>query len=357
VHRIGALPGEGIGPEVVGAALDVLAALDGLGGLSLELRVGPQVASRAGWAPGRLTEAEAHFVEEVFGDGGAVLCGPRGGRFVYDLRERFDLFCELTPVRPLTVLSDTGPCRAETVRDADLVFVGESLGGLYFGSHRKHRRAGSLREASHRFGYKRRAVDRILRVAVGLALLRRGRLSLVQKSSGAPSISSLWLEAALQLAEPLGVELELLEVDNACYQVVADARHFDVVVSPSLFGDGLADVAALLLGSRGVSHSASFGEQGRAVYQTGHGAARDLAGSDRANPLGQILSLASLLEESFGLGELAAAVRTGTQAVLADGWRTPDLLAPGCTPVGTRELGKRIAERAHAAALRADEPA
>jgi 3-isopropylmalate dehydrogenase len=111
----------------------------------------------------------------------------------------------------------------------------------------------------------------------------------------------------------------------------------------------VSDTAALLLGSRGLSLSANFGAARRAVYQTGHGAAHDLAGSDRANPLGQIRSLALLLRESFGRVDLETAVERAVEGVLAAGWRTPDVMAAGCTCVGTRELGRRVADAAGAA--------
>lgn len=353
-HPVGVLIGEGIGHEVVPVALEVLSALEGARPVRFDVRVGPQPGATGEDDPGHLTGAEAEFCRATFERRGALLCGPRGGRFVYDLRRRFELFGKLTPVRPLASLLDTGPLRPETVRGADLLFVRENVGGLYFGSHRQRREGRFLEEAHHAFGYDRPAVERVLRLSAELAQGRRRRLALVVKRAGVPAISDLWCECAAEICEAGDVQLEVLEVDNACYQVVADARRFDVVASPNMFGDVLADVGALLLGSRGLSHSLNLGDQRRAVYQTGHGAARDLAGSDRANPVGQVLALAGMLETSFGLAALADAVRAGVQAVLADGWRTPDVMARGCTEVGTRELGKRIADRVHALAAAAE---
>jgi 3-isopropylmalate dehydrogenase len=118
------------------------------------------------------------------------------------------------------------------------------------------------------------------------------------------------------------------------------------VAAPNLFGDVLADIGAALLGSRGVSFSGNFSEAGNAAYQTNHGAAYDLAGSDRANPVGQILSLAMMLHESFGLGEEAAAIRHAIRSVWREGFRTEDVAAGGLCVVGTREMGFRVAERA-----------
>jgi 3-isopropylmalate dehydrogenase len=353
-HLIGVLPGEGVGPEVVAASLDVLAAIDGAGGARFDVRFGPEARPGTTDPSGSLGEAEHEFCRDVFDDGGAVFCGPRGGRFVYELRERFDLFCKLTPVEPLPALCGAGVVGEETARRARLVFVRENVGGLYFGSEHERREGGVLREVSHTFGYRRDEVDRIVELAVQLAAFRSGRLTVVVKGGGVPGISRLWREAAAAVEDAFDVVCEVLEVDNACYQIVADPARFDVLVSPNMFGDVLADVSALLLGSRGASFSGNFGAVRRAVYQTAHGAALDLAGRDVANPVGQILSLALLLEESFDRPDLARAVRVGADRALAEGWRTPDVAGPDCERVGTRELGKRIAEHVHEAVTGAD---
>jgi 3-isopropylmalate dehydrogenase len=349
-HVIGALPGEGVGPEVVGAALDVLEAVAEASAVPFAVRRGGPIGLAARRETGaELPPAAASFCEGVFADGGAVLCGPGGGRFVYDLRAKFDLYCKLVPLRPLAALRGVGPLRERSVEGVDVVIVRENVGGAYFGEHGARRRGPEIGEAYHQFRYDAGQVERILRVAFELARRRRGRLAVVVKPSGVPSISELWMERAALLNETYGVELELLEVDNACYQIVADAARFDVVAAPNLFGDVVSDTAALLLGSRGLSLSANFGAARRAVYQTGHGAAHDLAGSDRANPLGQIRSLALLLRESFGRVDLETAVERAVEDVLAAGWRTPDVMAAGCTCVGTRELGCRVADAAGAA--------
>jgi 3-isopropylmalate dehydrogenase len=346
---IGVLPGEGVGPEVIGAALDVLEAVEEVSGQRFELRTGGPIGLAAKRATGsELTPDVVGFCEETFADGGALLCGPGGGRFVYDLRERFDLYCKLAPVQPLAALRGAGPLRAEAVDGVDIVVVRENIGGIYFGEHGESRPGQRSAAAHHHFGYEAGQVDRIVRVAMELARRRRGRLSVIVKRAGVPSISRLWIERAEELNAGFGLELDVLEIDNACYQIVASAPGFDVVVAPNLFGDVVADIAALLLGSRGVSHSANFGEGGRAVYQTGHGGAHDLEGTDRANPIGQIRALAMLLHESFGMVQLRQAIDGAIERALSDGWRTADVTEPGCKLVGTRELGRRIAEIAGA---------
>jgi len=146
------------------------------------------------------------------------------------------------------------------------------------------------------------------------------------------------------MAAGTGVAWQVLEIDNAAYQLIANPRELDIVVAPNMFGDVLSDAASVLLGSRGLSFSGNFGRERRAIYQTGHGAAQDLAGRDRANPVGQIFSLAMMLRESFGWQREAAAIETATSAVLGQGWRTPDIASATSRVIGTRELGTRIAD-------------
>jgi 3-isopropylmalate dehydrogenase len=339
---IGVLPGEGIGPEVIEASLRLLAAIETATGHAFELRYGGRIGVDAVRESGQaLTPAVTRFCADVFAAGGAIFCGPGGGRFVYDLRASFDLFCKLVPLRPLPALAGTGVLVTDAVRDVDILMIRENTGGLYLGEAGTERTAGGTR-AWHRFHYDEDQVDRILRLAIRAAGLRRGRLCVVTKPSGVPGISELWRSLAEELTNGTGIELRLLEVDNACYQVIADARSFDVIAAPNMFGDVLADAASLLLGSRGMSYSANYSPGGCAVYQTGHGAAYDLAGTGRANPVGQIQSLAMMLGESFGLPAIAAALLDATSEVLAAGIRTADIMTRGCRVVGTQALAAHI---------------
>ncbi len=186
---------------------------------------------------------------------------------------------------------------------------------------------------------------RIVGLAVSAAEQRRQKLCVVHKPGGTPAISELWVDVARACAEGSGVELRFLEVDTAAYLLLAEASTFDVVVTPNMFGDVLADAAAVLLGSRGMSYSWNVNEAGYAVYQTGHGAAYDLAGSGVANPLGQIQTLAALLRESFGLTDVARAILSACDDVLAAGRRTADIPCPGGTAVSTQELAMAVAEQ------------
>jgi 3-isopropylmalate dehydrogenase len=303
--------------------------------LPLEIRRGPA----RGGIDGRI----AAFCESVFADGGALFCGAAGGRFVYDLRRRFDLYCKLVPLRPSAALADASIVRPERLHRVDLLIVRENLGGLYFGAY--GRRDGG-RVAYQECAYGADQVGRILRVALDLARARRGRLSVVVKSGGIPEVSALWREQTEAVAAGQDAAVEILEVDNAGFQLVNDPGRYDVIAAPNLFGDVLADAATVLLGSRGMSYSANFGPAGVAAYQTGHGAAHDLVGSDAANPVAQIASAALMLRESFGLDEEARRIEAAVERVLAAGTRTPDVAGPTSRVVGTRELARCVAEQA-----------
>jgi 3-isopropylmalate dehydrogenase len=333
---IGVLPGEGIGPEVINASLVVLDAIQSATNLSFSIRTGGKIGCEAQRETGHALAPEViQFCRSVFADHGAIFCGPGGGRFVYDLRRQFDLYCKMVPLQPVGALQDTGVLKPAAVENIDVLVIRESIGGLYFGDFGLEDQA-DRRRAYHCFYYDETQVARILRVAIHAASLRRKRLCIVTKPGGAPSISELWRQQAESLTVGLDVDTRMLEVDNACYQLVAEARSFDVVVAPNMFGDVLADSAALLLGSRGMSYSANFSDHGMAVYQTGHGAAYDLAGTDRANPVGQIQSLAMMLRESFGLGLLSTQIGAAISDTLAAGWRTraADRREPLCAAYG-----------------------
>ncbi|TAN47421.1 MAG: 3-isopropylmalate dehydrogenase [Methylococcaceae bacterium] len=342
---MGVLTGEGVGAEVIPVTLALLKRLQAHTLRRFELRQGGDIGKAALALHGAsLTDEVVDFCRGVFDDNGAVLCGPGGERFVYELRARFDLFCKFTPLKPTPALQDTGVLRPAALENVDIVAVRENVGGLYFGEWGQRRSPCGSSSVYHHFAYHEKDVERILRVALSLARQRRGRLCVTVKPGGVPAISALWEEKARHLAQGYDVQVNVMEIDNAAYQLIANARQFDVLVSPNMFGDVLADCGALLLGSRGMSFSGNFSAEGYAVYQTGHGAAHDIAGSDRANPVGQIYSLAMLLRESFAWQEGAQALETAVATTLACGYRTPDVAAAGSKVVGTTELGRRIGD-------------
>lgn len=342
---IGVVHGEGVGSEVMEAALDGLDAIMHLENLTIDLRFGPELGPRPAFS-----SELAGFFESVFAAGGPVLCGPAGGRFVYDLRQHFDLNYKLVPLRPFIRCGDIGPLRAERTAGVDVLIVRENVGGLYFGEWGRASVRG-MDHAYQTFGYTRAQIERVVREAAARAAKRRKGLCAVVKTDGVPAVSRLWREVLERETRGMGLAMNVLEVDNAAYQLINNPRQFDVIVAPNMFGDVLGDVGALLLGARGMSFSGNFGPGGRAVYQTAHGAAHDIAGRDRSNPIGQILAVAMMLRESLDLPAAAEAVESAVEEVLAGGVRTADIATPGCRIVGTREMGACIAHALRVASV------
>ena len=354
VHHVGVFLGEGVGAEVVPVAMRMLDVLATHSSRQFQLHQGGLIGLPAKAVCGSSLSGEVTaFGQRLFADGGAMFCGPGGDRFVYELRARFNLYCKFTPLEPLPELRAAGAVRPEIAAATDIVAVRENMGGIYQGEWGSAGDPGA-RVASHRFDYREADVRRIMGVACDLAATRRGQVHVVLKPGGIPSISSLWRDCAGEIARAKGVALGELEIDNAVFQLIADPGQFDVIVSPNMFGDVLADCGSLLLASRGLSFSGNFNDLGHAVYQTGHGAARDIAGKNVANPIGQILSLGMMLRESFCWPQADAALRQSIRATLRQGIATGDLAMPGTRTVGTTEFGDAVA--ANLTALLADQP-
>ena len=356
-YLIGVLRGEGIGSEIIEPTLRVLEAATAERSIRIRTCFGGSIGKAALRETGcSLSEEVKRFCQEVFQQQGALLCGPAGARFVYDLRLYFDLFCKIIPIRPILPADDFDVLKPAALEDVDIVLVRENVAGVYMGKWGEERRENQT-VASHAFEYHSGQVERILKTAIDLAQSRRGRLTLVVKSEGMPSISRLWTDSLREMACHSGIATEILEVDNAAYQLIHCARKFDVMVTSNMMGDILGDLGAVLLGAREMSFSGNFGPAGRAVYQTAHGAAHGLAGQNIANPLGQILSLSMLLRINFRMFDLADRIEAAVKQVLKEGWRTVDMAFPGCKHVGTREMGDRIAEAVRASNLEAERAA
>lgn len=351
---LGVLKGVGIGPDVIDASLQALEAVSRVTGLRFEVREGGPIGEEALAHYGTPLPGEtAAFCEEVFAAGGAILSGPAGGRYVYDLRRRFDLFCKFVPEKPVPALARIGCLRPEHLDVVDILIVRDNIGGVYQGEWSEDTAHGR-RVARHAFAYHEADVLRLATVAARAAADRRGALTVVVKDGGIPTISNLWRDVAGAAAARHGVAARFLNVDAIAYELIQHPRRFDVIVAPNLFGDVVADLAGLLVGSRGITFSGNFDPYGHGVFQTNHGCAKDLAGTDTANPAGQIFSLAMLLHEAFDLPEAAALVEGAVEDVWRDGWRTADVAEPGCRVVGTREMAGMVAKRiAESAALAA----
>jgi 3-isopropylmalate dehydrogenase len=344
-YLIGVLKGEGLGPEVIGCALRVLEALQSVSGHEFRIEWGGPIGLEAQRQYGEaLSDDVIQFCRGIFARRGAVLAGPGAGRFVYDLRRTFSLYCKLSPLKVFDEMSNAGRMKPEFTRGVDIMMVRENLSGLYQGRCTESSEPSVGRVAKHTFSYSEEEVRRILAVGARIALKRKGEMVVVFKESGIPGISALWRDCAIEIASAAGIRLVFLDIDFAAYRLLHHARELDVVVAPNMFGDVLSDLGALLLASRGLSYSGSFASDGASVFQTNHGSGHDLVGTDRANPVGQILSLAMLLRESFGLSREASLIEQSIAHVWRTGWRTADVMERGCRQAGTRVMGVLIAE-------------
>jgi 3-isopropylmalate dehydrogenase len=329
----------------------VLEAVCGITGVRPEVTTGGDIGCDAEKTCGTPLPGEVvAFCQEVFQRGGAILNGPGGGRYVYDLRRQFDLFFKISPIQAGCGLAEASPLKKELLEGLDMLIVRENISGLYQGVGDSSTEGSGELVTRHAFTYRESVVQRFLHAAARLAATRRGILTVVFKQHGVPTISAMWQKCAQEAARAHGVLCKVVDVDLMAYQLVSQPQEFDVIAAPNMFGDVLADLAAVLLGSRAMSFSGNYTPQGHGVYQTNHGAAYDLAGSDEASPVGQILSLAMMLRHSFALEAEAGAIEQGVQDVWREGWRTREVMAHGMKLAGTRKMAELIASAAAGAA-------
>jgi 3-isopropylmalate dehydrogenase len=369
-YRIATIPGDGVGPEVVGAARRVLDATGALFGFAIDWT--ELVAGGAGIdAYGAAIRAED---VDTAGASDAVLLGAVGGpkwddpaarvrpeQALFALRGGLELFANLRPVSVHPALIPTSPLRPELLAGVDLLIVRELTSGLYFGRPSEERSTSDGRVAVDTLWYTEAEIRRVVRLAFELAAGRRGRLTSVDKAN-VLATSRLWRKVVEEVrgdfpAVSLGHQL----VDSCAMLLVKQPASFDVLVTENLFGDILSDEAAVLAGSLGMLPSASLGERRTAhgrfgLYEPIHGSAPDIAGQDVANPLGTILSAAMLLRWSLGLEAAAAAVEAAVRDALNDAFRTLDLVPPGSADgapiwgdelrhVGTSGMADAVIER------------
>ncbi len=257
------------------------------------------------------------------------------------LRGSLELFANLRPAVLHKQLKEACPLKPEIIGDSlDILIVRELTGGIYFG--KRGRTEGGAYDT---MAYSEKEIERVLRVGYGAAMKRRKKVTVVDKANILET-SRLWREVANRVAKDYPeVETSFLYVDNCSMQLIRDPRQFDVIVTENMFGDILSDEASMLTGSIGMLASASLGETKRGMYEPIHGSAPDIAGKDVANPIATVLSAAMLLRYSFDLEEEACAVENAVTKTLDDGYRTADIWSEGMKKVGTKEMGRLIAER------------
>lgn len=353
--RILVLAGDGIGPEVTREAVRVLRHVSEKFGHELLLEeglIGAEAIRRTG-SPLPEPTLKAALAADATLLGAVGLPefdnappDQRPEKGLLGLRKALGVFANLRPVRAWRPLLDASPLKNHRVEGADLVIVRELTGGLYYGTPRGISGAGPEERGVNSMVYTRAEIERIAHVAFRLARNRRRKLASVDKSN-VLEVSQLWRRVVTDLAAHYpDVELEHILVDNCAMQLILNPRRFDVVLTENMFGDILSDEAAVLAGSIGMLPSASIGEQKPSgayvgLYEPVHGSAPDIAGQNRANPLGAVGSVAAMLEYSFGLKEEAAAVNRAIELVLEKGVVTADLHPQG-RPATTSEVGDAL---------------
>ena len=327
------LPGDGIGPEVIDAAVLVLEAVTARSGHQLHYTrelVGGCSIDRSGVALTDEVLAAARASD-------AVLLGAVGGpkwdiplapvrpeQGILGLRRGLEVYTNIRPVKAYPALADVSPLKAERLAGVDLVVLRELTGGLYFGEQRREVINGR-EQATDTLVYNEDEIRRIVHFAFRLARTRRRHVTSVDKANIIET-SRLWRRVATQVAtEYPDVTIEHVLVDTAAMRLIARPTSFDVVVTENMFGDILTDEAAVLAGSMGMLPSASLGDSRRGLYEPVHGTAPDIAGKGIANPLGAILSAALMLRHSLGLEDEAARIERAVESVINAGCRPPDL--------------------------------
>ena len=350
--RVAVLPGDGIGPEVVAPAAEVLRKAAALAGMDVTL-VWEVVGGRAIDERGNpLPDATLKLCH----DSDAILFGAVGGprwdhvdpnirpeAGLLRLRQALDLFANLRPAKLFSALADASPLKREVVDGLDIVILRELTGDIYYGQPRGIETYEGGQRGINTMVYTTREIERILRLGFEIARQRNRRLASVDKANVLET-SRLWRQTADHVAQDYpDVTLEHMYVDNAAMQLVRAPKQFDVLVTGNLFGDILSDEAAMLTGSIGMAASASLSRD-TGLYEPVHGSAPDIAGKGWANPLATILSVAMLCKYTLKLDDLARCIEAAVEHVLAQGYRTRDIQAPGTRLVGTAEMGKLVLE-------------
>ena len=345
--------GDGIGPEVTNEAVAVLRDIAELGGHTIQIdekRIGGVAIVNDG-TPLPKETLDAALASD------AVLLGAVGGNEFNSLppdkrpeagllaiRAALGGFANLRPAFAFKELAVNSPLRPEIVDGADILFVRELLGGLYFGNPREWNRQTG--EAWNTMRYTRDEVARVARIAFDLASKRRKKLTSVDKAN-VLEVSQLWRATVTEVAKEYpDVTLEHQYVDAMAMHLMNQPKSYDVVLTENLFGDILSDESAVITGSLGMLPSATIGGKVN-LYEPVHGSAPDIAGKGLANPLGAILTGALILRHSAGLDAEAAAIESAVRKVLKQGFRTPDLARgdkQGLTVLSTKEMGAKVRE-------------
>ncbi len=349
------LPGDGIGTEVTREAVRVLQHIARKWKHQLELTEG----LLGGIAIHKTGTPFPDETARLAADADATLMGAVGlpefdnappekrpEKGLLGIRKALGVYANLRPVRAYASQLDSSPLKNHLVEGTDMIIVRELTGGIYYGTPRGIIEDGAETRAVNTMTYTRSEIERVSRMAFHLARARRRKVTSVDKSNVLEN-SQLWRRVVAGIAKEFpDVALDHLLVDNCAMQLVLNPKRFDVVLTENMFGDILSDEGAVLAGSIGMLPSASIGDRRPSgawvgLYEPVHGSAPDIAGQNKANPLGAIGSVAAMLEYSFGLKEEATAVDAAIEAVLQSGRVTADLRPPGA-PATTEQVGQAV---------------
>ncbi len=351
-YRITLLPGDGIGPEILTVTVEVLKVI----GKQFEIQFDFHEALIGGAAIDATGEPLPAKTLEICRHSDAVLLAAIGG-YKWDnlprhqrpetgllgLRAGLGLFANLRPATILSQLIDASSLKREVVEGVDIMVVRELTGGIYFGQPKGIfvTETGEKRGVNT-MAYTEAEIDRIARVGFETAQKRGGKLCSVDKAN-VLDVSQLWRDRLTKMAQEYPeVELSHMYVDNAAMQLVRAPKQFDTIVTGNMFGDILSDAAAMLTGSIGMLPSASLGADGPGVFEPVHGSAPDIADQDKANPLAQVLSAAMMLRYGLNQPKAAEKIEQAVLQVLAQGYRTGDIMSPGMTQLGCSAMGKAL---------------
>jgi 3-isopropylmalate dehydrogenase len=349
--KMAVLAGDGIGPEVTREATNILRAVAELGGHDFTfvegLIGGIAITETGSPLPTATLDAALECDAVLLGAVGdnkfnALPPDKRPEAGLLQIRQALGGFANLRPSIAYAALAESSPLRPEVTKDADILFVRELLGGLYFGAPRWWNQETD--EAINTMCYTKSEVVRVARIAFELAGKRRNQVTSVDKAN-VLEVSQLWRATVTEIAKDYpNVTLEHQLVDSMAMHIMNIPRNFDVILTENLFGDILSDEAGVITGSLGMLPSATIGGAVN-LYEPVHGSAPDIAGTGKANPLGAILTAAMILRHSANLEQDAKAVEQAVHKVLDAGYRTADIARgqqPGQTPVTTQEMGKLV---------------
>jgi 3-isopropylmalate dehydrogenase len=355
MHKIAVLAGDGIGPEVMEVAIQVVKKC--LGDQSKDFVF--EEAKVGGAAYDEFQTPLPESTLKLCENSSAIFFGSVGGPkweslppdlqpergALLPLRKHFDLFANLRPALIYPELRNASPLRPDLVAGGlDVLIFRELTSGIYFGKPKGREGSGESENAYDTMRYSRKEIERIAHKAFQAARLRNKKVTSVDKAN-VLTTSVFWREVvvALHKKEYSDCELNHLYVDNAAMQLVVKPSQFDVLLCENMFGDILSDEASVITGSIGMLPSASLNEKGFGLYEPSGGSAPDIAGKGIANPIAQILSGAMMLRYSFGLEKEAKMIEDSIKKVLQKGFRTRDIAEPGSSKIlGTKEIGEKI---------------